>query len=102
MDFVVELPNSPWGCNAIWVIVDRLTKLAHFLPVKTTYSLSKYANLYIAKIIRLHGTLVLIVSDQDPRFTLKFLKSLQKALGTELNFSTAFHPQTDEQSKRTI
>ena len=74
----------------------------HFLPVKTTYSLSKYANLYIAEIIRLHGTLVLIVLNQDPRFVSKFWKSLQRALGTELNFSTTFHPQTDRQSKRTI
>ncbi|GFS41476.1 hypothetical protein Acr_00g0074550 [Actinidia rufa] len=102
MDFVVGLPNSPRGCNAIWVIVDRLTKSAHFLPVKTTYSLSKYANLYIAEIIRLHGTPVSIVSDRDPRFTSKFWKSLQRALGTELSFSTAFHPQTDGQSERTI
>ncbi|GFZ17085.1 hypothetical protein Acr_26g0003550 [Actinidia rufa] len=102
MDFVVGLPNSPRGCNAIWVIVDRLTKSAHFLPVKTTYSLSKYANLYIIEIIRLHGTPVSIVSDRDPRFTSKFWKSLQRALGTELSFSTAFHPQTDGQSERTI
>ncbi|GFS35910.1 hypothetical protein Acr_00g0042620 [Actinidia rufa] len=77
MDFVVGLPNSPRGCNAIWVIVDRLTKSAHFLLVKTTYSLSKYANLYIAEIIRLHGTPVSIVSDRAPRFTSKFWKSLQ-------------------------
>ena len=102
MDFVVGLPNSPRGCNAIWVIVDRLTKSAHFLPVKTTYSLSKYANLYIAEIIRLHGMPVSIVSDRDPRFVSKFWKSLQRAFGTELNFSTAFHPQTDGQSERTI
>ncbi|GFY97645.1 hypothetical protein Acr_12g0001860 [Actinidia rufa] len=102
MDFVVGLPNSPRGCNAIWVIVDRLTKSAHFLPVKTTYSLSKYADLYITDIIRLHGTPVSIVSDRDPRFTSKFWKSLQRALGTELSFSTAFHPQTDGQSERTI
>ena len=83
MDFVVGLPNSPKGCNAIWVIVDRLTKSAHFLPVKTTYSLSKYANLYIAKIIRLHGMPVSIVSDQDSRFVSKFWKSLQWELGTK-------------------
>ena len=72
MDFVIGLPNSPRGYNAIWVIIDRLIKSSHFLPVKTTYSLSNYTNLYIAKIIRLHGTLVSIVSDQDPRFTSKF------------------------------
>ncbi|GFY96673.1 hypothetical protein Acr_11g0009790 [Actinidia rufa] len=98
----VGLPNSPKGCNAIWVIVNRLTKSAHFLPVKTTYSLSKYANLYIAEIIRLHGKPVSIVSDRDLRFVSKCWKSLQQAFGTKLNFSTAFHPQTDEQSERTI
>ena len=102
MDFVVGLPNLPKGCNAIWVIIDRLNKSAHFLPVKTTCSLSKYVNLYIAEIIRLHGTPVSIVLDRDPRFTLKFWKSLHQALGTELNFSTAFHPQMDRQSERTI
>ncbi|GFZ12689.1 hypothetical protein Acr_23g0010740 [Actinidia rufa] len=74
IDFVVGLPNSPRGCNAIWVIVDRLTKSVHFLPVKTTYSLSKYANLYIAEVIRLYGMPISIVSDQDPRFTSKFWK----------------------------
>ena len=81
MDFIVGIPNSPWDCNAIWVIVDRLTKLAHFLPVKTTYSLSKYANLYISEIIRLHGTLVSIVSDRDPRFVLKFLEEFATGIG---------------------
>ena len=77
MDFVVGLPNSPRGCNAIWVIVDRLTKSAHFLLVKITYSLLKYVNLYIAEIIRLHGTSFSIVLDRDPRFMSKFWKSLQ-------------------------
>ena len=72
MDFIIGLSNSPQGYNAIWVIVDRLTKSAHFLPMKTTYSLSKYANLYIVEIIRLHGMLVLIVSDRDSRFVSKF------------------------------
>ena len=72
MDFVVGLPNSPRGYNAIWVIVDRLTKSAHFLPVKTMYSLSKYATLYIAEIVRLHGTPILIVLDLDLRYVSKF------------------------------
>ena len=72
MDFVVGLPNSSWGCNAIWVIVDCLTKSTHFLSIKTMYFLSKYTNLYIAKIIRLHGTPVSIVSDWDVGFVLKF------------------------------
>lgn len=76
MDFVVGLPTTPRGCNAIWVIVDCLTKSAHFVPVKTTYSLSKYATLYIAEIVRLHGTPVSIMLDRDPRFVSKFWKSL--------------------------
>ena len=72
MDFIVGLPNSPGGCNAIWVIVDHLTKSAHFLSVKTMYPLSKYATFYIAKIVRFHGTPVLLVSDRDPRYVSKF------------------------------
>ena len=96
----MELPNSPRGCDAIWV--DCLTKSAHFLPIKTIYSLSKYANLCIAKLLWLHGMPVSIVSDRDPRFTSKFWKNLQQALGTKMNLSTAFHPWTDRQSERTI
>ena len=102
MDFVVGLPRTPKGYNAIWVIVDRLTKSAHFLPVRTTYSMDRYAQLYVKEIVRLHGVPVSIVSDRDPRFTSKFWKSLHEAMGTKLNFSTAFHPQTDGQSERTI
>ncbi|XP_073151841.1 uncharacterized protein [Henckelia pumila] len=102
MDFVVGLPRSVRGCTAIWVIVDRLTKSAHFLPVRTTYSLTQYAELYIKEIVRLHGIPVSIVSDRDPRFTSAFWKSLHTALGTRLLFSTAFHPQTDSQSERVI
>ena len=74
MDFVVGLPNSSRGCNAIWVIADCLIKSVHFLSVKTKYSLSKYATLYIEKIVQLYGTLVSIVSDQDLRFVSKFWK----------------------------
>ena len=102
MDFVVGLPRTPEGYDSIWVIVDRLTKSAHFLPVKTTYTLERYATLYIREIVRLHGAPVSIVSDRDPRFTAKFWPSLQQAMGTTLKFSTAFHPQTDGQSERTI
>ena len=102
MDFIVGLSNSPRGCNVIWVIMNRLIKSVHFLPMKTTYSLLKYTNLYHEEIVWLHGTPVSIVSDQDPSFVSKFWKSLQRAFGTELNFSTAFHPQTDGESKRII
>ena len=102
MDFVMGLPRSEKGSDSIWVIVDRLTKSAHFLPVKTTYNLNQLAQLYIDEIVRLHGIPISIVSDRDPRFTSVFWKSLHKALGTKLNFSTAYHPQTDGQSERVI
>ncbi|KAL5831658.1 hypothetical protein ACOSQ4_017012 [Xanthoceras sorbifolium] len=82
--------------------IPELTKSAHFLPIRNNYSMDKLAQLYVDEIVRLHGTPVSIVSDRDPRFTSRFWPSLQKALGTRLNFSTAFHPQTDGQSERTI
>lgn len=102
MYFVVGLPRTQKGYNSIWVIVDRLTKSSHFLPVKTTYSMNQYAEDYIKEIVRLHGIPVSIVSDRDPKFTSAFWKSLHQAMGTRLSFSTAFHPQTDGQSKRFI
>ncbi|KAL2243581.1 UNVERIFIED_CONTAM: Transposon Tf2-12 polyprotein [Sesamum indicum] len=102
MDFVVGLPRTFRKHDAIWVIVDRLTKAAHFLPVRVTDSLDKLAGLYLSEIVRLHGVPISIVSDRDPRFTSRFWESLQRALGTKLHFSTAFHPQTDGQSERTI
>ncbi|KAA3483549.1 DNA/RNA polymerases superfamily protein [Gossypium australe] len=102
MDFVTGLPLTPKKKDAIWVVVDRLTKLAHFIPVRVDYSLDKLADLYVAEIVRLHGVPLSIISDRDPRFTLQFWKKLQEALGTKLSFSTAFHPQTDRQSERVI
>ncbi|CAA2998902.1 DNA RNA polymerases superfamily [Olea europaea subsp. europaea] len=102
MDFVVGFLKSAKGNNVIWIVVDRLTKSAHFLPVKMTFSLDQLAQLYIKEVVRLHGVPVSILSDRDPRFTSKFWKSLQGAMGTKLNFSTAYHPQSDGQSERTI
>jgi len=102
MDFVSGLPLSASKKDAIWVVVDRLTKSAHFIPVRTDFSLDKLAELYVSQIVRLHGVPISIVSDRDPRFTSRFWKKLQEALGTKLHFSTAFHPQTDGQSERTI
>ena len=102
MDFVSGLPKTSFGCDSIWVIVDRLTKSAHFLVVKTTYSLDKLAKEYIKEIVRLHGIPNSIVSDRDPRFTSKFWRSLQEALGTKLRFNITYHPQTNGQTKRTI
>jgi hypothetical protein len=102
MDFVTKLPRTPSGYDAIWVIVDRLTKSAHFLPIKETYSMEKLARLYIDEVVTRHGVPLSIVSDRDSRFTSTFWKSLQRELGTQLKMSTAYHPQTDGQSERTI
>ena len=102
MDFVSGLPRTQKGHDAVWVIVDRLTKSAHFLPVNMKYSMEKLAQLYMDEIVRLHGVPVSIVSDRDPRFVSRFLQQLQGTLGTKLNFSTTYHPQTDGQSERTI
>ncbi|KAI5350312.1 hypothetical protein L3X38_003203 [Prunus dulcis] len=93
---------TKYGHDEIWVIVDRLTKSAHFLPIKETYSLTKLAILFVDKIVRLHGTLVSIVSVRDARFTSRFWRCLQEAMGTRLQFSIAIHPQTGGQSERTI
>jgi len=102
MDFVTHLPRSVKGHDAIWVIVDRLTKCAHFLPINLRMSMDKLAELYIREIVRLHGVPASIVSDRDPRFTSRFWQCLQAALGTQLRMSSAYHPQTDGQSERTI
>ncbi|WVZ79732.1 hypothetical protein U9M48_027277, partial [Paspalum notatum var. saurae] len=100
MDFVTELPKTKKGKDAIWVIVDRLTKTAHFIPVKTTYGGAKLTQLYVENVMRLHGAPSRIVSDRGTQFTSRFWRSLQKALGTNLDFSSAYHPQTDGQTER--
>ena len=102
MDFVTGLPRTQRQHDAIWVIVDRLTKSAHFLPINVEDSMEKLTQLYVDEIVRLHGVPVSIMSDRDPRFTSRFWPSLQAALGTRLHFSTTFHPQTNGQSERTI
>ena len=102
MDFVSGLPRSPKGHDAIWVIVDRMTKSAHFLPIQMNYSLDRLAQLYVDEIVRLHGVPTSIVLDKDSRFTSHFWSGVQKALSTRLDFSTSFHPQIDGQSERTI
>ncbi|KAL4027967.1 hypothetical protein IC575_011157 [Cucumis melo] len=100
MDFITGLPRTLRGFTVIWVVVDRLTKSAHFVPGKSTYTASKWAQLYMSEIVRLHGVPVSIISDRDARFTSKFWKGLQTAMDTRLDFSTAFHPQTDGQTER--
>jgi len=102
MDFVTKLPTSPSGSDKIWVIVDRLTKSAHFLAIKETDTMDRLARLYLKEVVSKHGVPVSIISDRDSHFTSHFWRSLHKALGTRLDMSTAYHPQTDGQSERTI
>ena len=102
MDFVSGLPRTRSRNDSIWVIVDRLTKSAHFLPMRKTSDLSSLARLYLKEIVRLHGAPCSIVSDRDSRFASRFWTSLQEALGTKISMSTAYHPQSDGQTERTI
>ena len=102
MDFVTYFPRTLQGHDAVWVIVYRFTKSTHFLAVRMTFTLDRFYRLYIREIVWLHGVPVSIVSDRDPRFVPHFWKSFQKAMGTRLTTSTAFHPQTGGQSNRTI
>ena len=100
MDFVDGLPRLRKGNTGIWVVVDRLTKSAHFIPVKSKRTAPCLASVYIREIVRLHGVPSSIVSDRDPIFTSEFWKSLQEAVGTQLCLGTAYHPQTDGQTER--
>ncbi|GJU45656.1 putative reverse transcriptase domain-containing protein [Tanacetum coccineum] len=102
IDFVTKLPKTSQGYDTIWVIVDRLTKSAIFTPMRETDPLDKLARLYLKEVVTRHGIPVSIICDRDPRFASNFWRSLQNALGTNLDMSTAYHPQTDGQSERTI
>ncbi|GJR13545.1 putative reverse transcriptase domain-containing protein [Tanacetum coccineum] len=102
MDFVMKLPKSSQGYDTIWVIVDRLTKSAIFVPMRKTGPMEKLARMYLKEVVTRHEIPVSIICDRDPRFTSNFERSLQKALGTNLDTSTAYHPQMDRQSERTI
>ncbi|GJS05893.1 putative reverse transcriptase domain-containing protein [Tanacetum coccineum] len=102
MDFITKLPKSSQGFDTIWVIVDRLTKSAHFLPIRENDPLDKLARLYLNRIVARHGIPASIICDRDGRFTSNFWRSFQKALGTDISMSTAYHPETDGQSERTI
>ncbi|GJV80695.1 putative reverse transcriptase domain-containing protein [Tanacetum coccineum] len=97
MDFITKLPRTKSGHDTIWVIVDRLTKSAYFLAIREDYSIERLARLYIDEIIARRGVPVSIISDRDGCFTSRFWQTLQKALGTRLDMSTAYHPQTDGQ-----
>jgi hypothetical protein len=100
MDFIVGLPKTQSGYDSVWVIIDHLSKVAHFIPVKTTYKGSKLAELYIARIVCVHGVHKNIVFDRGTQFTSKFWEKLHESMDTKLNFSLAYHPQTDGQTER--
>jgi transposase InsO family protein len=100
MDFIVGLPRTQSSYDSIWVIVDLLTKVAHFIHVKTTYSGPQLAELYISRIVCLHGVSKKIVSGRGTQFTSKFWERLHETLDTQLCFSSAYHPQTDGQTER--
>ncbi|GKD48688.1 putative reverse transcriptase domain-containing protein [Tanacetum coccineum] len=102
MDFLMKLPKTSSGHDSIWVIVDRLTKSAHFLPIREDFKMDRLARLYLNEIVARHGVPISIISYRDARFTSRFLQSMQDALGTHLDMSTAYHLQTDGQSERTI
>ncbi|GJT51910.1 putative reverse transcriptase domain-containing protein [Tanacetum coccineum] len=102
MDFITKIPKSSQGFDTIWGIVDRLTKSAHFLPIRENDLLDKLVRLYLNKIVARHGMPASIICDRDRRFTSNFWKSFQKALGIDISMSTAYHLETDGQSERTI
>jgi hypothetical protein len=101
MDFIVRLPRTQAGYDSIWVIMDRLTKVAHFIPVKTTYSGAKLAELYMFQFVCLHGVPKKIMPDKGSQFTSKFWEKLHESMDIKLNFFSAYHPQTNGQIERT-
>ncbi|GKE23173.1 putative reverse transcriptase domain-containing protein [Tanacetum coccineum] len=102
MDLVTKLARTCSGHDIIWVIIDRLTKSAHFLPMHEDYKMDRLARLYLNEIVARHGVSISIISDRDSWFTSRFWQSMQEALGTQLDMSMAYHHQTDGQSEHTI
>jgi transposase InsO family protein len=100
MDYIVGLLPAARRKDSIWIIVDRLTKTAHFIAVHTTYSVQDYAELYVDQIVCLHGVPKTIVSDRGTQFVIRFWEQLHESLGTKLIRSSSYHPQTDGQTER--
>jgi transposase InsO family protein len=100
VDFVIGLPRTQSGYDSIWVIIDRMTKVAHFIPIKTTYSGPQLAKFYMSRIVCLHGVSKKIVSGRGTQFTSRFWERLHETLDTQLCFSSAYQPQTDGQTER--
>jgi hypothetical protein len=95
MDFITGLPRTSKLHDLIMVVVDKLTKASRFIPLKTTHKATDVANIFIREVARLHRIPKMIVSDRDPKFTLNFWTGLLKGFGTNMNFSTAYHPESD-------
>jgi hypothetical protein len=100
MDFIVGLPTTQPSYDSIWVIIDQFFMIAHFIPIKTTYKGAKLAELYIVRIVCLHGVPKKIVSNRVTQFTSRFWENLREVMDTRLNFSSLYHPQTDGQTER--
>ena len=100
MDFITELPMIWRQHDSIMVVVDKLTKATHFIPIKSTHKIDDIAKIFMKEISKLHGLPKAIVSDRDVKFTSNFWKGLFADLGTNMNFSTAYHPQTDGKIER--
>ena len=100
MDFITDLPKNFRQHDSIMVVIDKLSKVAHFIPVKSTYKGVNIVDISMKEMFGLHGVSKAIVPDRDAKFIGNFWKALFKGLGTELNFSTAYHPQTNEKTER--
>ena len=102
IDFILKLPRTTREVDSIWVIIDRLAKSAHFIPIVESISAEKLTDIYITEVVVRHRVLVSVVSDRDVCFTSRFRRKFHKELGTQLQFSTAYHPQTDRHNERAI
>jgi hypothetical protein len=100
MDFIVGLPMMAHIFDSIWVIVDRLSKSAHFIPVNTKYRVEMYAEIYMAHMLCLHGVSKMIISDRGSQFVARLWEQLHVSLGTHLIHSSSYHPQMDDQTER--
>jgi hypothetical protein len=100
MDFITKFPRTAKQHDSIMAVVDKLTKVSHFIPVKSTHKASNIVEIYMREIIKLHGVPKTIVSDRDSKFTSNFWKGIFKEFGKKMNFSTTYHPKTNGKTKR--
>jgi hypothetical protein len=100
MDFITKLPRTSKQHDSIMVMVDKLTKVFHFIPMNITHKETNVVDIYMREVAHLHGIPKKIVSDRDPKFTSKLWRGLFKGFGTNLNFNTTYHPESDGKTKR--